>query len=168
MITLIAFDLGGTLALGKQSLTESMGDALVDLLTVAHIAITPGGNLPQFEKQVASPLPPRADLSKLWLMQTTGTKLYEYKHNEWQAVYAELLSDDMKMKVLKAFDALLASSASTPRRPGASVSRVAVARSPSLRLVSKPHLCETAMGPRFHQACAAQACAAQASARAID
>ena len=76
MKSLIAFDLDGTLALSKQPLEAEMGEALADLLTVAHVAVISGGDWPQFDKQVASRLPARADLSRLWLMPTTGTKLY--------------------------------------------------------------------------------------------
>ncbi|PZO78381.1 MAG: HAD family hydrolase, partial [Sphingomonas hengshuiensis] len=73
MKQLIAFDLDGTLAESKQQLTEPMGEALADLLGVAHVAIISGGDWPQFEKQVATRLPERADLSRLWMMPTSGT-----------------------------------------------------------------------------------------------
>ena len=39
MKSLIAFDLDGTLALSKQPLEAEMGEALADLLTVAHVAV---------------------------------------------------------------------------------------------------------------------------------
>ncbi|EON66220.1 eukaryotic phosphomannomutase [Coniosporium apollinis CBS 100218] len=116
MIKLVAFDLDGTLAASKQPLEDIMGEALADLLTVAHVAIISGGDWPQFEKQVASRLPPRADPSKLWLMPTTGTKLYTYKEDEWHVVYAELFSDDMKRKILEAFDASLDATGFTPQK----------------------------------------------------
>jgi phosphoglycolate phosphatase-like HAD superfamily hydrolase len=64
MITLVAFDLDGTLAESKQPLKDTMGETLADLLAVAHIAVISGGDWPQFQKQVASRLPSRADLSK--------------------------------------------------------------------------------------------------------
>ena len=63
-----------------------------------------GGDWPQFYKQVASRLPKRADLSKLWLMPTTGTKLYIHRKGEWKPVYADLFDDEQKAKILKAFD----------------------------------------------------------------
>lgn len=108
MISLVAFDLDGTLAESKQPLKDSMGEALADLLAVAHVAVISGGDWPQFQKQVASRLPARADLSKLWLMPTTGTKLYTYnKNTDWKIVYAELFTDDEKKKILEAFDASL-------------------------------------------------------------
>ena len=93
MKDLVAFDLDGTLAESKQPLQEPMGEALANLLDVAHVAVISGGDWPQFEKQVASRLPERADRTKLWLMPTTGTKLYRFD-GEWRAVYAELFEDD--------------------------------------------------------------------------
>ncbi|KAI1423797.1 HAD-like domain-containing protein [Xylaria sp. FL1777] len=107
MISLVAFDLDGTLAESKQPLKDSMGEALADLLAVAHVAVISGGDWPQFQKQVASRLPPRADLSKLWLMPTTGTKLYTHRDGVWKPVYAELFDDDVKQKILTAFDTAL-------------------------------------------------------------
>lgn len=117
MISLVAFDLDGTLAESKQPLKDSMGDALADLLSVAHVAVISGGDWQQFEKQVASRLPARADLSKLWLMPTTGTKLYTHSAADgWRALYAELFADEEKQQILAAFDAALAATGFTPER----------------------------------------------------
>lgn len=107
MISLVAFDLDGTLAESKQPLKESMGEALADLLAVAHVSVISGGDWPQFQKQVASRLPSRADLSKLWLMPTTGTKLYTHQDGAWQQVYAELFSEDERKEIIKAFETSL-------------------------------------------------------------
>ena len=52
MKQLVAFDLDGTLAESKQPLGEPMGEALADLLDVAHVAVISGGDWPQFDKQV--------------------------------------------------------------------------------------------------------------------
>ena len=98
MKSLIAFDLDGTLALSKQPLEAEMGEALADLLTVAHVAVISGGDWPQFDKQVASRLPARADLSRLWLMPTTGTKLYTHGDGGWRPVYAELFDEAQKAR----------------------------------------------------------------------
>ena len=116
MITLVAFDLDGTLAESKQPLKDTMGEALADLLAVANVAVISGGDWPQFQKQVASQLPARADLSKLWLMPTTGTKLYTHQDGEWSRVYAELFDPDQKKRILEAFDASLAATGFTPER----------------------------------------------------
>ncbi len=115
MKELVAFDLDGTLAESKQPLQEPMGEALANLLDVAHVAVISGGDWPQFEKQVASRLPERADRTKLWLMPTTGTKLYRFD-GEWRAVYAELFEDDEKQKILTAFDESLEATGFVPEQ----------------------------------------------------
>jgi HAD superfamily hydrolase (TIGR01484 family) len=93
-----------------------MGEALADLLDVAHVAVISGGDWPQFDKQVASRLPDRADLSKLWLMPTTGTKLYVYRDGAWSPVYAELFEDDQKARILEAFDEALVATGFVPEQ----------------------------------------------------
>ena len=70
MKQLVAFDLDGTLAESKQPLQEPMGEALADLLGVAHVAVISGGDWPQFDKQVALRLPADAKRERLWLMPT--------------------------------------------------------------------------------------------------
>lgn len=114
MKELIAFDLDGTLAESKQPLQEPMQEALADLLSVAHVAVISGGDWPQFHKQVASRLPARADLSRLWLMPTTGTKLYTHRDGAWSVVYAELFEEAQKAEIFSAFDASLEATGFTP------------------------------------------------------
>jgi phosphomannomutase len=116
MKQLIAFDLDGTLADSKQPLDDAMGDALADLLGVAHVAVISGGDWPQFEKQVASRLPERADRSRLWLMPTTGTKLYTHGDEGWSPVYAELFDAAQKAAILVAFDAALEATGFVPEQ----------------------------------------------------
>jgi len=116
MKQLVAFDLDGTLAESKQPLKDSMGEALADLLTVAHVAVISGGDWPQFDKQVASRLPERADRSKLWLMPTTGTKLYTYGDGRWNTVYAELFTDEQKAAIIEAFHASLEATGFVPEQ----------------------------------------------------
>lgn len=107
MKQLVAFDLDGTLAESKQPLGDPMGDALARLLQVAHVAVISGGDWPQFDKQVASRLPNCADRSRLWLMPTTGTKLYTHDADGWSPVYAELFDEPQKRGIFVAFDASL-------------------------------------------------------------
>ncbi|KAL3470863.1 HAD-like domain-containing protein [Aspergillus californicus] len=116
MISLVAFDLDGTLALSKQPLDNEMAEALASLLQVAHVAIISGGDWPQFEKQIAARLPPHADRSKLFLLPTTGTKLYSFsaESNEWKRIYADLFTETQKSLILSAFDAALAATGFAP------------------------------------------------------
>jgi HAD superfamily hydrolase (TIGR01484 family) len=116
MKQLVAFDLDGTLADSKQPLGEAMGDALAALLAVAHVAVISGGDWPQFQKQVASRLPESADRSRLWLMPTTGTKLYTHGADGWSAVYAELFDEAQKAAILAAFDAALEATGFVPEQ----------------------------------------------------
>ena len=116
MKQLVAFDLDGTLAESKQAIKADMADALADLLGVAHVAVISGGDWPQFDKQVASRLPGRADLSRLWLMPTTGTKLYTHRDAKWSPVYAELFSDEEKKKIIDAFNASLEATGFKPEQ----------------------------------------------------
>lgn len=114
MKQLVAFDLDGTLAESKQPLESAMGEALADLLGVADIAVISGGDWPQFDKQVVSRLPERADRSRIWLMPTTGTKLYTYRQGAWNAVFAELFEESQKQAILAAFDAALEATGFVP------------------------------------------------------
>ena len=116
MKQLVAFDLDGTLAESKQAVQEPMANALADLLDVANVAVISGGDWPQFEKQVASRMLPRANLDKLWLMPTTGTKLYTHKDGVWSPVYAELFDDETKKKILTEFDASLEATGFVPEQ----------------------------------------------------
>lgn len=117
MISLIAFDLDGTLAESKQPLQPPMTNALSSLLTVAHVAIISGGDWPQFQKQIASRLPATAKLSNLWLMPTTGTKLYTHSENDgWNPVYAELFAPEQRAEIVAAIEASLLATGFAPEQ----------------------------------------------------
>jgi hypothetical protein len=104
---LVAFDMDGTLALSKQKLDEDMAGRLVKLLTVAKVAVISGGDWPQFEKQVVSQLPADANTDALFILPTTGTKLYRHDGSGWQAIYAELFDDAQKKHIIDSFNASL-------------------------------------------------------------
>lgn len=116
MKQLVAFDLDGTLAESKQALKDDMAEALADLLEVSHVAVISGGDWPQFDKQVASRLPGRASLARLWLMPTTGTKLYVHRGDAWVQVYAELFEEAEKAAIFRAFDDSLVATGFVPER----------------------------------------------------
>jgi phosphomannomutase len=99
MKRLIAFDLDGTLALSKQPIDAERAAMMARLLGVAMVAVISGGDWPQFEKQLVQRLPTDADVSRLFIMPTTGTKLYRYQAGSWQRVYADLFSDDERKQI---------------------------------------------------------------------
>lgn len=75
MKTLVAFDLDGTLALSKQPIDGETGPPLESLLHVAKVAIVSRGDWPQVETQVVSRLPAGTELTRLFIMPTTGAKM---------------------------------------------------------------------------------------------
>lgn len=104
---LIVFDLDGTLADSKRPLTPEMAATLARLLAVVDVAVISGGDWPQFDRQVASRLPLNAARERLWLMPTTGTKLYRFVDGAWRRVYAELFDDAEKASIRAAFERAL-------------------------------------------------------------
>jgi len=101
---LIAFDLDGTLAESKQPIQPPMAELLGRLLGVAAVAVISGGDWPQFETQVVARLAEGANLARLFIMPTTGTKLYRLD-GQWRAVYAELFSAEEGQHIRAALDA---------------------------------------------------------------
>jgi HAD superfamily hydrolase (TIGR01484 family) len=106
MKTMIAFDLDGTLAESKQAIQPEMAERLASLLAVADVAVISGGDWPQFETQVISRLPASANLSRLWIMPTTGTKLYRYD-GAWKAIYADVFDRAERAKIAAALDKVM-------------------------------------------------------------
>lgn len=104
MKQLIAFDLDGTLAESKQKIGTEMAGLLGRLLDVAAVAVISGGDWPQFEKQVIAAVPADAQLDRLFIMPTTGTKLYRHADGAWQAVYAETFAPEQRDHIVQALD----------------------------------------------------------------
>src|SRR5665647_981344 len=90
MKRLIVFDLDGTLAESKSSHDTEMSALLHDLLGIIKVAVISGGDWPQFEKQLLSNLPHDECLDNLSLLQTCGTKFYQYD-KDWEKLYSCLL-----------------------------------------------------------------------------
>jgi phosphomannomutase len=108
MKQLIAFDLDGTLAESKQPIGPPMAAALKALLDVALVAVISGGDWPQFETQVVGRLPPASALDRLFIMPTTGTKLYRFE-GTWRPIYAEVFDEAERKAILTAVDSATAS-----------------------------------------------------------
>ncbi|CAM3062225.1 hypothetical protein SPAN111604_01810 [Sphingomonas antarctica] len=105
MKKLVAFDLDGTLAASKQPIDADMAALLAGLLRVVDVTVISGGDWPQFEKQVVGQMPKDADFSRLWIMPTTGAKLYRPDaQGAWQPVYADDFSDTERKQILDALD----------------------------------------------------------------
>ena len=100
----IVFDLDGTLAISKSPMDGGMAQSLSALLANYKVAIVSGGDISQFEKQVISRLPGEANLNNLILFPTNAAKMYVFDGGCcFKLSYANLLSQDEKSKIIKAF-----------------------------------------------------------------
>lgn len=109
MKKVVAFDLDGTLALSKSSLSSEMSLLLCQLLEKYTVAVISGGAFPQFKKQILDTFvsPSEEILSRLFLFPTTGSALYAYKNKTWECVYEELLTTDEKKDIAAAWEKAL-------------------------------------------------------------
>jgi len=118
---LIAFDLDGTLAQSKQPIEPDMAELLADLLAVAAVAVISGGDWPQFQRQVVARLPARARLGRLFIMPTTGTKLYRFQGRagqagDWRLIYADSFDAAERGKIIRALDDAVAQAGLTDEK----------------------------------------------------
>ena len=109
MKTLIIFDLDGTLAESKAAIDAEMGTLLSALFRVVKVAVISGGTLTQFQTQFLAHLPAGAELDKLSLLPTCGTRFFQYTE-AWQELYSENLRVAQKQKIITALNAAVASS----------------------------------------------------------
>jgi phosphomannomutase len=101
MKRLIVFDLDGTLAQSKSPIDAEMAGLLWALLNVVEVAVISGGDWPQFQRQLLSHLPRDERLTRLSLLPTCGTKLFQYA-GTWTPVYSEELTPREKEEILGA------------------------------------------------------------------
>lgn len=98
MKKLIVFDLDGTLATSKQAIDVEMGGLFVELLGIRSVAVISGGDWPQFERQLLGQLPTSNSYAKLFLLPTSGTKLFRFE-GEWRPIYADMFTGDERERI---------------------------------------------------------------------
>lgn len=102
MYSLLAFDLDDTLAPSKSPLPERMAVALRDLLDLHDVCVISGGNFDQFRTQLLSGLGASdAQLSRLHLMPTCGTRYMRHDAGGWVPVYVRDLSEDERREAMR-------------------------------------------------------------------
>ena len=101
---LVAFDLDDTLAPSKGVIDPRIANLLRALLRTVDVAIISGGNEAQFRSQVVAQLgdADAADLARLHLLPTCGTRYLRHDGTDFVSVYAHDLSDDEKAGALAA------------------------------------------------------------------
>ena len=97
----LVFDLDNTLAASKQAITSAMGAAIGELLSRTVVAVVSGGKLQQLTKQVANRLPKRADVSKLYLLPTSGAALFAYENGAWKSRNEDVIQKSEAKRVMK-------------------------------------------------------------------
>lgn len=101
---LIMFDLDDTLAETKSPLSTEMAQTLTELLNSHYVGIISGGDWSQFQKQVIAQLPAEANLYNLCVAPTIGSKLYLYRNDEWQLMYADYMPAEDKQEIYNALN----------------------------------------------------------------
>jgi len=110
MKELIIFDLDGTLNASKAPLEKQMAALLCELLAKTKVAVISGASFAQFTKQFLDNLSCEGgELSRLFIMPTSGSSLYAYKQNKWTKVYEEVLSGKDAEKIRKALESAIIS-----------------------------------------------------------
>ncbi|WP_217182624.1 HAD hydrolase family protein [Streptomyces sp. AC495_CC817] len=101
---LVAFDLDDTLAPSKSAISPRMAHLLRALLRRVDVAIISGGNEDQFRSQVVARLgeTDAADLARLHLLPTCGTRYLRHDGVEFTPLYAHDLTPDEKTGALTA------------------------------------------------------------------
>lgn len=101
---LVAFDLDDTLAPSKSPIDPRIATQLRALLQHVEVAIISGGNEQQFRTQVIAKIgdADAAELSRLHLLPTCGTRYLRHDGVGFDTVYAHDLSDEEKSAALRA------------------------------------------------------------------
>ncbi len=104
---LIIFDLDGTLAESKSSLSPEMALSLKSLLERYCVAVISGGAYTQFKKQFLVNLNLSEKLCrKLYLFPTCATSFYKYT-NEWTQIYSEELTETEQTRIIDCFKQMM-------------------------------------------------------------
>ena len=106
MKKLFVFDLDGTLAESKSSITSEMASLLHDLLGVMKVAVISGGSWTQFENQFLAPFSGQQGFENLFLLPTCGTQFFRYD-GQWSKVYSEDLSAEQRKKIVSSLQRAL-------------------------------------------------------------
>lgn len=103
---IVIFDLDGTLTLSKAPLDAEMGELLSSLLKNKLVAVISGCNYEQFQKQFINFLPKGANLKNLFILPTSGARLYVWD-NLWIEKYSVNFSSEEKKRVIEALETTL-------------------------------------------------------------
>ena len=102
---IIIFDLDGTLTESKSDMNGETASLFCDLLKKKTAAVMGGGDYPQFQKQFLERLNcPEERLENLYILPTSGGRMYKRGARGWRLVYEESFTDKEKAAILDAFE----------------------------------------------------------------
>ncbi|MBI1839184.1 MAG: HAD-IIB family hydrolase [Candidatus Colwellbacteria bacterium] len=102
----IMFDLDGTLTRSKAVLDKEMASLLCKLLSKKTVAVTSGGNYPQFKSQFLRYLQcGKEQLKNLFILPVSGGSLYRYEAGKWHLLYRHKFTAGEKARIFAAFKA---------------------------------------------------------------
>lgn len=96
---LFAFDLDGTLTLSKTNIDSEMANLICKLLEFKLVAVIGGGSYNQFKHQFSKFLPCSDNLSKLFLLPTSGLSFYKFENGSWQLEYQNNLTVEERAEI---------------------------------------------------------------------
>lgn len=105
--SILIFDLDGTLAESKSTITLDMADVLSKALENHVVVIITGGMFIQIKTQVIDQLPQETNLSNLFILPTSGSEMQEYRDGGWQEVYHEALTDEQRRHIITSLEQAL-------------------------------------------------------------
>jgi HAD superfamily hydrolase (TIGR01484 family) len=98
-LSLVAFDLDGTLSESKQKVPHYIVEQLIDLLRLVPVCIISGGKIDQFQENLLNQFPPLANLSNLHIMPTSGTQYYRFVDGKLQRIYAHSIAENDAQRI---------------------------------------------------------------------
>lgn len=111
MKKILAFDSDDTIVVSKMPATDRMAGLLAELLQWYDLCIISGtgfesviypNTVSKIEEKIKDI--PGADLSRLHIMPTCGTRYYRYENDAWQLQYQEDLTEEQKTRIFAAIE----------------------------------------------------------------
>ncbi len=104
-VRLVAFDLDDTLAPSKSAMPARVAAAMRALLEVADVCVISGGQWQQFDTQVLAHLDGTpAELARLHIMPTCGTRYLRHDGHGWSTVFEHPLTPEERHLITAAIE----------------------------------------------------------------
>lgn len=99
-MNLFIFDLDGSLAESKQRVTPEIIGMLERLSNDHDVAIISGADFEQFREQLLSQFGPCLNSKNVFIMPTSGSKLYVADGDKWVLAYANFFTESERDKIV--------------------------------------------------------------------